>query len=136
VDQIHVDVIGGEMPQALLERGRDPRAAAVATVRCFRIADADLGDETDVASPGAESAGEHLLGNAHAVGFCGIEAVDAGIESVVHGLVELRSVDWAIGAADFPTTEANRGHLPVGATELPIFHGVFLASALHRKRVR
>ena len=117
-------MIGGEIRQALLERGHDPHAAAVAAIGCLRVADADLGDEADVPPAGTERPCERLLGDAHAVGLGGIEAVDSGIERAVHGLVELRRVDRAIGAADFPTAEANGGNLQVRAAELPVFHGV------------
>ena len=110
--------------QALLERGHDPRAAAVASIGCLRVADADLGDETDVAPAGTKRACKRLLGDAHAVGLGGIEAVDSGIERAVHGLVELRRVDRTVGAADFPAAEADGGNLQVRATELPVFHGV------------
>ena len=54
-------MIGGEILQALLERGHDPHAAAVASVGCLRVADADLGDETDVAPAGTKRACKRLL---------------------------------------------------------------------------
>jgi hypothetical protein len=56
---------------------------------------------------------ERLLGDAHAVGLGGIEAVDAGIEGTVHGLIELRGVDGAVCAADLPAAEADSGNLEV-----------------------
>lgn len=56
MDEIDIDVISAEVRQALLERGHDPRVTAVAAIGRFRIADADLGDEADIASAGTERA--------------------------------------------------------------------------------
>ena len=125
VDEIDIDVISGEIGQTLLERGHDPCAATVAAIGCLRIADADLGNEADVASTGTERPGERLLGDAHAVGFGGVEAIDPSVECAMHRLFELRRIDRAIGAADFPAAKAYGGNLDVRSAELPVFHGRF-----------
>jgi hypothetical protein len=124
VDQVDIDVIGAEVPQALFERRKDARSAAVAAIGRLRIADAGLGDETHVAPAIAERAGERLLGDAHPIGLGGVEAVDTRIEGALHGTIELRRVDCAVGAGDLPAAEADGGDLPMGATELPVFHRV------------
>ncbi len=120
--EIDVDVIGFEIAQALFERGHDALPAAVAAVGRLRVADADLGDEADIAPARPERAGERLLGDAHAVGFGRVEAIDAGIERAMHRLVELRGVDRAVGAADFPAAKADGGDFQIGAAELSVFH--------------
>ena len=126
VDEIDIDVISDEICQTLVERGHDPCAAAVAAIGRLRIANADLGDEADVAAAGTERSGERLLGDTHAVGFGGVEAIDPGIERAMHRLFELRRIDRAIGAADFPAAKAYGGNLDGRSAELPEFHGRFL----------
>ena len=77
VHQVNIDMIGVEIAQTLLDRGHDARAAAVAAIGRLGITDADLGDDADIAPARTESATQRLLGNAHAVGFSGIETVNA-----------------------------------------------------------
>ena len=74
------------------------------------------------ACPGARRHGS--FGHPHAVGFGGIEAIDAIIDRRLNGVRELALVDPAVGAADFPAPEADCRDLEVRLAKSPIFHAL------------
>ena len=50
--EIDLDMVGPQPPQALVDRGEHPRAAAVAAVRHLLVADAEFGRDHDVVAAG------------------------------------------------------------------------------------
>jgi hypothetical protein len=113
-----------------LSRGRaQAPARAVAAVWGVRVADATLGDDDHVLPAGAERLGERALRDAHAVGFGGIEAVDAVVDGAMDRAAEVRLVDRAVGPADLPAAEPDDGYAKIGLAELPVFHPRLLPGA-------
>src|SRR6266851_3172781 len=128
--QIDIDVIGLQVPQALLDRRHYPLTTAVAPVRRLVVADPELGHHNDIAAARPERPRQRLLGDAHAIGFGSIKAVDAAVDRPLHRLAKLGLVDPAIGAADLPAAKADRRDPQVGPSKLPIFHVVSLIARL------
>ena len=108
--------------QTLVDRGENARPAAVAAVWHFLVADAELGRDDDVLSSAAERPRQCLLGDTHAVGFCGVEAGNAIVDRLRDGALELALVNLAVGAADLPTPESDRRDFQVGAPKPSVFH--------------
>jgi hypothetical protein len=88
----------------------------------FVVAHPEFGDDGDIPTAVTERARQGLLGDSHAVGFSGVEAIDAVVDRRLDGAPELALVDPAVGAADLPATEPDRRDLEVGLAELPVFH--------------
>src|SRR6516165_513719 len=124
VHEVYVEVICLQPLQALLDRRHDPRAAAVAAVGHFLVADAELGDDDDIPAAVAERPRQGLFRHSHAVGFGSVEARDAVIDRTLNGAFELDPVDAAVRAADFPAAEPDRRDLQAGFAELPVFHAM------------
>jgi hypothetical protein len=122
VHEIDVDMVGLEPLQALLERGEDARAAAVAAVRHFVITDTKFGRYHRLVSAWPKRSRERLLGHAHAVSLRRVEAGDATVDCLRDSATELALVDVAISAPDLPAAKADRRYLEVGLAELPILH--------------
>jgi hypothetical protein len=76
MDQIHVDIIRLEVPEALLNRGHHALSTAVTTVRGLFVAYPEFGRNIDILPALPKRPRQRLLGHAKPVGFCGVKAVD------------------------------------------------------------
>jgi hypothetical protein len=97
--------------QALLDRRHHPLTAAVAAVGHFVVAHPELGDHNDLPAVSPERPRQCLLGDAHPIGFRGIEAVDAAVDCSLYCALELPFVDLPVRAADLPAAKADRRDL-------------------------
>jgi hypothetical protein len=124
VHEVDVDVVGPEVLQALVDRRKDPLAAAVAQVGHVAVGHPELGDDDRLVPPRAERGAERALGGAHAVALRGVEAVDAQVERPRDRAYELRLLDVAVAAADLPAAEAHGRDLEPRASEWSMLHRV------------
>jgi hypothetical protein len=124
VDHEHVDPVGAEVLEALVDRGQHPFTAAVTEVRFVAVVHAELGDDDGFLSAPPERLSEGSFRRAHPVALGGVEAVDAEIEGSADGTGELRLVDLAVAAADLPATEPDGRDLESRLSEGPVLHGV------------
>ena len=107
VHEVHVDVVGAEVLQALVDRREHALAAAVAEVRLVPVVHAELGDDDRLVAAAAERPPERLLRSADAVALGGVEAVDAEVERPPDGARELGLLDAPVAAADLLAAEAD-----------------------------
>ena len=115
-------MIRTEIAQAVVEGGRQALTRTVAAVGGVRIANAAFGDERDILTPRAKGFGQSAFRDAHAVGFGGVETIDAAVDRTMDRAEEVSFVDLAIGAADFPAAEPDGGYPQIAPAELPVFH--------------
>src|SRR5262249_15119272 len=129
MDQIHVDIVRLEVLQALLNRGHDALATAVATVGGLVVAYPEFGHNIDVLPALPKGPRQGLFGRAHTIGFRGVKAVDADIDGAPHRLMQLPGVDFAVGAAHFPAAKTDRRDLQASLPKWSIFHTLPLLAA-------
>src|SRR5215469_332729 len=122
VNQIHVDVVGVEILETLLDRLHHPLAGAAAVVGGVRIADTKLGRDHYFLAARAERLGERLLRCTETVRFGRVETVDALINGAADGLDEFRLLDAAVAPAYLPAPDSDRRNLDSRFAKLPIFH--------------
>src|SRR4051794_14359826 len=122
VHEIHVDVVGPEVLQALVDRREHPLTAAVAQVRLVAIVHADLRDDAGLVAPRAKRFGQRALRRAHPVALGRVEAVDAEIQRAPDGPLELIDLDVAVAAAYLPAAVADRADVDAGAAEQTLLH--------------
>jgi hypothetical protein len=122
VHEVHVDVVGAEVLQALVDRVDYALGAAVAQVRHVLVVHPELGDDDRFVAPLPQRLAERPLGRAHPITLGRVEAVDTEIERARHRAVELLDLDVAVAAANFPAAVADCPHLEAGLPEWSNFH--------------
>src|SRR5437899_3135149 len=138
VHQIHVDVVGAQTAQAVVDLAQDRGATGVAAGRTARARDdAALGGDHRLVAPTVQCRAERLLGVAGAVRGRGVEAGDALLERAANGAHRFAVVDPAVAiAAHRPAAERDRRDVEAGVPELALLHAAHLldgTSAMARR---
>ena len=129
MDQVEIDVVGAEPPQAVVHVAQDRRAGAIATLRPADDLPTQpaLRDEHDLLAPRAERLAEHFLGVAVPVDRRRVEERHAEVDCAMDGANLLAIVHIAVlVAAHLPAAEANRRNLQVGRAHRSVLHRCLL----------
>src|SRR5579884_1282964 len=131
VHEVHVDVVGAEVLQALVDRREHARTAAVPEVWLVAVVHAELRDDEGLVATPPQRLTEGLLGRAHAVPLGGVEAVDPEVERAADGPLELGRRDVAVASADLPAPVPDGRDVEARTTERAELHA-WLAACVHR----
>ena len=118
VELVQIDVVGLEVPEALLDLLHD----AVAGRLALQLGEVVLGGDDRVAAPALERLADVDLALAQAVGDRRVDEVDADVQALVDDPRALRGVGDALGVPEVVGPEADDRDVEAGVAELAVFH--------------
>ena len=120
VDLVHVDVVGLQSSQRILDGGGDPAPRGALVVRVVIDRSAHLRGQDHVVTAALECPSHDVFGVS--VGVSGVHQVDPGVERLVDDADRLLGV-VAHRGGEHHRAEPVRTDLDAGSAEIPVLHG-------------